>query len=87
MSEKKPAGKKSLSKAPIRKWRQRRDRHKGQCKKKVHVSIDAHICLIGRNTGNLSAFLNEAAKSFVSSKHFMDYIKKWSEEESDYYHS
>jgi hypothetical protein len=34
---------------------------------KANVSLDPHIYLIGKNIGNLSAMLNEAAKYFISS--------------------
>lgn len=49
---------------PDTKWRS----PKGESAKvKANVSLDAHIYLIGKNIGNLSALLNEAAKHFISS--------------------
>lgn len=52
----------------------------GQPKTKTHVSIDAHIYLIAKNTGNISHFLNEAAKAFITSKHFRKFLKDWEED-------
>jgi hypothetical protein len=54
-----------------------RGKNKGTPKVKTHVSIDAHVYIIGRHLGNVSALLNAAACHFIQHRHFEEFIKEW----------
>lgn len=63
------------------KWRDTSSKLKYGNKIKTHISIDAHLYLIARKTGNISAFLNRAAKAFLNSSDFREYLAEWAKKE------
>jgi len=46
-------------------------------KRKTAVTIDEEVYTIARGTGNVSRFINTAARCFAGSKEFRKYVTEW----------